>query len=135
MMRIPYNPPSEGEFDNIFAFSTRGSGLQDIRVYHPGNRGRGGGIFSLLGNIARSAYPILKRLLIPELGNIAKGISEDISTGLPLRQSFKNNIRRSGKNIINRVLHIKTAKQNLPFCFGDSLKTVVSCFFFGHGNM
>ena len=87
-MRVSYTPPSESDFDLAFSPSS-GGGLNSIRVYQPAFRANGGGILSFIGSIARRAYPLIKRFVVPELGNFAKNVGDDISSGLSFKQSVK----------------------------------------------
>ena len=102
-MRVSYIPPTEIDFDRVFSPSPKGAGLNNIRVYQPAFRANGGGLLSFIGSIARRAYPINKNLVVPELGNFAKNVSDDISSGVSFKQSIKNNARRIGKNILKRA--------------------------------
>ena len=104
IMRVPYNPPLSHHFDVVFTpqFSRneRGGGLSDIRIYQK----RGGSLFGILGGMFKKAIPFLKNILLPEVGNFVKNITQDISQNIPSRESFRNNFSSSAKNIGSRIM-------------------------------
>ena len=84
-MRVPYIAPREIDFDGVFSGRARGGGLADIRVYNA----RGGGLFSFIGKLAKSALPILRSFVLPQIGDLARDIAHDVSAGTSVKQSVK----------------------------------------------
>ena len=100
-MRVNYPYPSVGDFDRFLnPLLVRGSGLDDIRVY----RQKGAGLFSFLGRVVRNSIPFLKKFILPEVGNLAKNVTTDISEGKTLRQSLRKHAINSVKNVGKRVV-------------------------------
>ena len=101
-MRVSYIPPSSALYDQLFNpnLNKQGFGLNDIRIY----KKRGGSIFGFIRTLAKTAIPFVKNLLLPEIGNFAKNISQDVANNVPFKQSMKRNIISSGKNIGSRII-------------------------------
>lgn len=103
-MRVSYTPPQPHHFDVVFDLHPsqfgRGGGLNDIRIYQK----RGGSLFGILGGMFKRAIPFLKSIILPEIGNLVKNITHDISHNIPARQSFKNNVVTSVKNVGSRIV-------------------------------
>lgn len=97
-MRVVYIPPTVEDFDLLF--SNRGSGLSDIRVYH----NRGGSLLSVVGRFARYALPFLKSIIVPEVGNFAKNVADDIGQGRSIKRVLKKRGIESVLNVGKRVV-------------------------------
>ena len=100
-MRVAYVHPSAEDFNRLFSNSLHGSGLNDIRVYR--HYSKGGSIFGVLGNLARSALPFLRGVILPEVGSFIKNITDDVSNNVPIRKSLKKNAKSSIGNLGKRV--------------------------------
>ena len=106
-MRVTFIPLSIREFDillkNENTFKARGAGVSDINVYIP-RHNRGGSLFQMLANLARSAAPFLMRTIMPEGVNFAKNVVRDISSGQNLRRTLKKrgieSLKEVGKKIV-----------------------------------
>ena len=96
-MRVVYISPSVQDFDILF--SNKGGGLQDIRVYH----NRGGSLLSVVGRFARYALPFIKSIIIPEVGNFAKNVADDIGQGRSMKRVLKERGVESAINMGKRV--------------------------------
>jgi hypothetical protein len=101
-MRGVYIPPAIEHFDTIFN-SSRGGGINDIRVYNQPLQ-RGGSLFGVLGKIARYTIPFLKSIILPEIPSFVSNVSGDVRRGMRIRESLKNNSIRAAKNMGVRVL-------------------------------
>ena len=97
-MRVVYISPSVRDFDTLF--SNRAGGLSDIRVYHH----RGGSLLSVVGRFARYALPFIKSIVLPEVGNFAKNVSDDVSQGRNFRRALKQRGVESVVNVGKRVM-------------------------------
>lgn len=96
-MRVVYVHPSLQDFDTLF--SKRGGSLGDIKVYH----NRGGSLLSFVGRFARYALPFIKSIILPEVGNFAKNVVNDVSQGRSVKRVFKERGVESAVNIGRRV--------------------------------
>ena len=105
IMRVGYVQPSTSHFDQILANSFHGGGINDIRIYRHYNKG--GSIFGVLGAIAKKALPFLRGLILPEVGNFVKNITEDVSNNVPVKKSLKSNAAKSVKNVGRRIFTSK----------------------------
>lgn len=100
-MRVQYIQLNEVDLDEILGpYNLRGGGLSDINVYQP----RGGSFFGVVGSILRRAIPIIKSLIVPELGTFAQNLTNDIGQNVNFRQSLRKNLVTSGKNIGRRLV-------------------------------
>ena len=104
MMRVSFIAPLTHHFDDVFALQSsrdiRGGGLSDIRIYQK----RGGSLFGILGGLFKRAIPFLRSILLPEVGNFVKNVTHDISQKIPSRESLKNNLLSSARNIGSRIV-------------------------------
>ena len=102
-MRVQYNYLNEAELDSVLnPFKNYGGGLDDISYYRP--QVRGGNIFGIVGNLFRKAFPIIKSLILPELGTLAQNVTHDYAKNGGFRNSFKKNLSTSAKNIGRKIL-------------------------------
>lgn len=101
-MRVSFIPPTSDHYDQLFNphLNQRGYGLNDIRIY----KRRGGSIFGFIRTLAKNALPFVKRLILPEIGNFAKNVTDDLANNVPIKQSMRRNIISSGKNIGSRII-------------------------------
>ena len=101
-MRVPYLPLASHHFDVVFDRNKvlRGGSLDDIKIYQR----RGGSFFGIIGNVVKRALPFLRRIILPEVGNLVNSVAQDISQNVPLRQSVRKNIATSAKNVRDRVM-------------------------------
>ena len=101
-MRVPYLPPASHHFDAVFNRNSlaRGGGVDDIKIYQR----RGGSFFGILGNVVKRAIPFLRRIILPEVGNLVNNVSQDVSQNMPLRQSMRKNLVSAAKNVKNRLV-------------------------------
>ena len=86
--RVLFHLPSENEFTNLLGdipLSTVGGGLDNInrvkfatptRLHQ-----RGGGFFSSLANLAKSAAPFLVRAIAPSAVKFTQDVIQDVSSG------------------------------------------------------
>ena len=103
IMRVQYNYLSEAELDSVLnPFKNYGGGLDEISYYRP--QVRGGNIFGIVGNLFRKAFPIIKSLVLPELGTLAQNVTHDYAQHGQFRDSFKKNLSTSAKNIGRKIL-------------------------------
>ena len=111
-MRVTYNYLSESLLDDVFSPFKKnyGGGLDDISFYRP--QVRGGNIFGVVGNLFRKAFPIIKSLILPELGTFSKNLTHDYGENGNFRNSLKKNLINSGKNIGRRIIGGKRTKTN-----------------------
>lgn len=103
-MRAVYSPPSLGDFDRLFSIYSTGGGLKNIRVYQPQYRSRGGSVFGLIRSLAKTAFPILKHLVLPEIGNFTQKVTSDIANNVSARDSLKRNLKQSARNLGKRII-------------------------------
>lgn len=107
-MRTSYIYPSTAHFDLLFDnndFVSRAGALHEIQVYKPPYYNRGAGLFSVLSNIVRGSIPFLKSIILPEFGSFTKNVTSDVSNGIPLKESVKDNMGKSIRNIGRRVVN------------------------------
>ena len=101
-MRVAYLSPASHHFDAVFDRNKliRGGSLDDIKIYQR----RGGSFFGIIGNVVKRALPFLRRIILPEVGNLINNVTQDISQNVPLRQSVRKNVVTSAKNVRNRLM-------------------------------
>lgn len=114
-MRVPYIPPSENSYDLVFNEKlydhTLGGGVNDIHVYRP----VGGSLFGVLGRLVQRAIPFLKSIILPEVGSFTNNVLNDLSRNAPVRESLRNNLKSSVKNIGKRVVGGAKTKKRKSF--------------------
>lgn len=96
-MRVVYIHPSSRDFDTLF--SKKGGSLSDINIFH----NRGGSLLSFVGRFARYALPFIKSIILPEVGNFANNVANDVSQGRSVKRVFKERGLESAVNIGKRV--------------------------------
>ena len=100
-MRGAYIAPSITHYDAIFRIN-RGGGLDDISIYQ-----RGGSFIGILGKLARYTIPFLKSIILPEIPSFVSNISNDVSSGVKLKDSIKrrgiNTISNMGVNVLRKA--------------------------------
>ena len=102
-MRVSFSPPSVDDYDSLFSNNISGGGLKDIRVYQPSYNARGGSLLGFIGTIAKKTIPFFQKLILPALGSFAKDLTEDVSRGTPVKQSFKRNAKKAGKKLLKNI--------------------------------
>ena len=113
-MRALYIPPNQTQFDSLF--SNRGSGISDIKVYNP--HLRGGSFLSVIGRIVRGAIPFLKNIFLPEIPSFINNVSDDMNSGMKLKDSLKRRSMDSALNVGDKIIkrarggRIKRKKKN-----------------------
>ena len=117
-VRVVFYPPSEREFSNLLrgAHHPTGSGLGDIQTIKfasPTTRlhQRGGGFFSSLANIAKSAVPFLFRTIAPSAMKFTRDVVHDVTSGhSDLRGALKKRGIEALKGVGSRIM--KGGKKN-----------------------
>ena len=71
----------------------------DLPVYIGSIRQRGFGILSFLKNIGSTVLPLLRRAVLPAVGEFAGGVLSDLSENRP----FKEAIRHRGKTAVGQT--------------------------------
>ena len=109
-VRIEFVPLSEREFDVLFKNGHQfpklsGGSLKSVSIYkskYPYKRG--GGVFSFLSKLGKTAFPIIKKYIMPSVGEFGKEVIGDIASGINIRKSLKsrgiNNLKQVGKKIL-----------------------------------
>ena len=98
-MRVSFIPPTVNDYDRVFNHRGFGGGLGDIRIFQPSFNAKGGSLLGFIGSIARKTIPFFQRMILPVLGYFAKDLSDDLSKSKAAKQSFKRNVKKTGKNI------------------------------------
>ena len=110
MVRIAFVPLSEREFDVLIRNSHHlpklsGGSLNSISIYKSKfPYKRGGGIFSFLSKLGQTAFPIIKKYIMPSVGEFGNEVIGDIASGINIRKSLKsrgiNNLKQVGNKIL-----------------------------------
>ena len=94
-----------------------GSGISDIVLYekdyfpNSGNK-QGAGFLSFLGSVARKAIPFISRYILPEAINFGSNLINKKRQNPDLkREDFKNEAKKSMKNIAEKVLNASGGKK------------------------
>ena len=125
MVRIAFVPLSEREFDVLIRNSHHlpklsGGSLNSISIYKSKfPYKRGGGIFSFLSKLGQTAFPIIKKYVMPSVKDFGREIIGDIASGINIKKSLKSraikNLGKVGRRIINGgggSRNIKKKKKN-----------------------
>lgn len=129
--RVVFHAPSQSEFTTLLGKIplSAGGGIENIQFakFAPPTRlhQRGGGFFSSLANIAKSAAPFLFRAIAPTAIKFTKDVIHDVGSG---RRGLRNSLKRrgiealrgvgskvmkgGGKRRGHRLTKTKTTKQN-----------------------
>ena len=104
-MRIPFHPPTQNEFREIFAPLSRkrglkGGALDDIRTYQAPYLRSGGGFFGTLAGIARHAMPFIMRAVAPSAIDFGKNVLSDLSSG---KRDVKSALKSHGFDALKTV--------------------------------
>lgn len=104
--RVVFLPPTEEEFSTLFrgSISHKGGGLDSIQTFVPPTRyhQRGGGFFSTIANIAKTALPFLFRAVAPSAVQFTHDVIKDVSTG---ERGIKNALKNRGVEALRGVGH------------------------------
>lgn len=105
-MRVVFHPPSELEFSTLLRSDAKfiGAGLGNIQTarfslptrFHQ----RGGGFFSSLANIAKTAVPFLLRTIAPSAIKFTQDVVHDVSSG---ERGFKGALKKRGFEALRGV--------------------------------
>lgn len=104
--RVVFHLPSEIEFSSLLAERPllSGSGLGDINSvkFVPPTRlhQRGGGFFSSLANLAKSAVPFLMRTVAPSAMKFTQDVISDVSSG---QQNVRGALKKRGIEALKGV--------------------------------
>lgn len=102
-MRTSFSPPSVESFLKLFDTSrVKGGGLDDIILYKA--RGRGGGLLSFLGGMARKAIPFLLNTFAPGVLQYGQNVLNDVNNGIALKNSARNRGVESLKGVGQKLL-------------------------------
>ena len=130
-MRVSYLPPTESDFDEAFSVKLRGGSLGDIRIYQPRATSRGGSFLGILGSIAKTAMPFLRRIFVPEIGRFARDVVRDVSRGKKVRDTLKSNglnaLKRTAKRVVRGAGRKKGKKLQKERQDGVKKRTVKRC--------
>ena len=103
-MRVVFHPPTEAEFSTLFRSIVlhKGGGFDSIQTFRPVSRyhQRGGGIFSTIANLAKSALPFLFRAIAPSAVQFTQDVVHDVSTG---ERGLKGSLKRRGVEALQGV--------------------------------
>lgn len=127
-MRGLYVEPSPSDYNVLFSTS-RGGSLDQIRYYTP-STARGGSLFGILGRVIRKSIPFIKSIFLPEVSGFVSNVSNDVNSGVNIRDSLKKRGAQSGRNVVKRILkratggrkHIKKSRKKKPTKKRKSLK-------------
>ena len=109
--RVVFHAPSQSEFTTLLGkipLST-GSGLDNIQIakFAPPTRlhQRGGGFFSSLANIAKTAAPFLFRAIAPSAIKFTKDVIDDVGSGKRgLRGALKKRDIEALKGVCSKLM-------------------------------
>lgn len=105
-MRVVFKPPTAREFSLVFRTRgvgrARGSGLTDIRVFTPPHlkHSRGGGLFSVLGGLAKKAVPFIMKNIAPVATEFGKNVVADVLSG---REGVKSAVKKRAVESLKRT--------------------------------
>ena len=68
-------------------------------------RQHGKGIGGILSSLAKTAFPILKRHILPHVGKSLLSTAGDVLTGKNIKQSIKKRSKKAGKKIVRSLLN------------------------------
>ena len=124
-MRQAFTPPTQEEFLQVLnggVTQKRGGGLEDIRVYTPSRYRRGGGLFSMLKSVARTAIPFLIRNFLPSIASAGVGIASDMSEGKKFKDSMKTRGSEAFRDVRRRVASGGGKKNSTKRCCSKNSK-------------
>ena len=104
--RVLFYPPSEDEFSSLLGqiYYSSGSGLDNIRIakFSAPTRlhQRGGGFFSSLANLAKTAAPFLYRTIAPSALKFTQDVIQDVSSG---QSGLKGALKKRGIQALKGV--------------------------------
>ena len=104
--RVLFFPPTEDEFSSLLGQVNylSGSGLENIRIAKfpaPGRlHQRGGGFFSSLARLAKSAVPFLYRTFAPSALKFTQDVIQDVSGG---ESGLKGALKKRGVQALKGV--------------------------------
>ena len=109
--RVVFNPPSKDEFSRLLGkftigtYSASGGALDDIQSinFAPPTRlhQRGGGFFSTLANMAKTAAPFLFRMIAPSALQFTRDVVNDVNR--EGRSALRAFLRRRGFDALKGV--------------------------------
>ena len=76
-------------------------------------RQRGRGIGGILSSIARTALPIFKKHILPQVGKTLLATASDIASGKNIKQSVKKRTKKAGKQILRNLINKPPTKKRL----------------------
>lgn len=90
-------------------------------------RQRGKGLGGLLGSIAKTAFPIFKKFVLPHVKKGLISTAGDVIAGKNVKQSIKKRGKKTGKNIIRSLLKKPPTKKRKKITFKTKKRTFLIC--------
>ena len=106
-MRLRFNPPTHEEFANILnthVTRKRAGGLRDITVFRPSAYRRGGGLFSILRSVAKTALPFFMKSVLPSIASAGVGVLGDMTDGRKFKESMKDHGRTAFNEVRGKII-------------------------------
>ena len=110
--------------------------ISDATAYHYLKPQRGGSVFKgtlrqrgkgfggLLGSIAKTAFPIFKKFVLPHVKRGLISTAGDVIAGKNVKQSIKKRGKKTGKNIIRSLLKKPPTKKRKKITFKTKKKDI-----------
>ena len=124
-MRQPFFPPTRIEFARVLNGSAgvkKGGGLGDISIFRPSVYRRGGGLFSMLKGVAKTAIPFLFKNVLPALANAGANVATDMSEGKKFKHALKTRGVEAFHDVRKRVAKGGGRKRKVKRCCKKQVK-------------
>ena len=76
-------------------------------------RQRGRGIGGVLSSLAKTAFPIFKKHILPHVGKTLLATANDVISGKKLKHSLKKQSKKTGKRILRNLIKTPPKKKRL----------------------